>query len=361
MLRQAWRPAAVAAIAVTLILPAAARLQGRATLVTVAEKLVNPRGLNFGPEGALYVAEAGSGGPDCVTPTVCYGTTGAVARITDLDGSPTLTRLLTGLPSIARANGTTGPHDVDFQGRGNGYVTIGLGTDPADRSDFVGIGANLGRLVRFQPNGKYAFEENLADFEADVDPDGAGPDSNPYGLLALPGRQVYADAGGNALNAVAANGSISNLAVFPDGTTPGGLTFQAVPTSVALSADGDFYVGQLTGVPFPGGLASVYRVPAAGGTPTVFATGFTKIIDVAFAPDGWLYVLQLSATPGPPPPAGTGSLIRVSPDGSMKETVVAADAGLVAPGGIAIAADGSIYVTNRSTSPTAGSVVRVIP
>jgi hypothetical protein len=365
MVRRSSLPALIASAALAIVLPAGATLQGRATLEIIASNLANPRGLNFGPEGALYVAEAGSGGPGCfaVGPgqNICYGTTGAVTRITDLDGSPAWSRVVTGLPSVARTMGTTGPHDVEFQGRGNGYVTIGLGTNPEERVLFQSIGANLGRLVRFQPNGQYSFEEDLAEFELDEDPDRVGPDSNPYGLVALPGRQVYVDAGGNALNAVAANGAISTLAVFPPGETPGGVSFQAVPTSVALNADGDFYVGQLTGFPFPGGRASVYRVPANGGSPTEFATGFTKIIDVTVGPDGWVYVLQLSTSPGAPPPAGTGSLIRVSPDGSMRETVVGPDGGLVAPGGIAIAADGSIYLTNRSTSPTAGSVVRVIP
>jgi hypothetical protein len=42
---------------------------------------------------------------------------------------------------------------------------------------------------------------------------------------------------------------------------------QAVPTSVAVAPDGAYYVGQLTGFPFPVGGARVFRVvrpPAAG-------------------------------------------------------------------------------------------------
>jgi len=35
--------------------------------------------------------------------------------------------------------------------------------------------------------------------------------------------------------------------------------------------------------------------------------------------------------------------------------------GLVAPGGIAISDGGSIYVTNFSVSPGAGTVVRIVP
>ena len=378
MLRHFWRPATVAAVATAaLTLPVAAGLQARATLELVATGLVNPRGLNFGPEGGLYVAEAGSGGAGpCISNSnnvlVCYGATGAITRIT-LGGSPSQTRVVTGLPSLAPAPGTTGAggsatgaHDVEFQGRGNGYVTIGAALDPARRlndtvhPEFASVGLKFGRLVRFQPNGKWSFEEDLSAFEALDNPDGGAFDSNPYGLLALPSRQVFTDAGGNSLNAVAANGSISNLAAFPNGTTSTGQSFQAVPTTVALGPDGALYVGQLTGSPFPLNGANVYRVPAGGGTPEVFASGFTKIIDIAFGSDGSLYVLQITSAGGPPPQAGPGSLIRVAPDGT-KTTVVAPGAGLSAPGGIAIAGDGSIYVTNLSVSPGAGTVVRIVP
>jgi sugar lactone lactonase YvrE len=94
----------------------------------------------------------------------------------------------------------------------------------------------------------------------------------------------------------------------------------------------------------------------------VFASGFTKIIDIAFGPDGSLYVLQISAAGGPPPAGGPGSLIRVSPDGTTRTTIVAPGAGLVAPGGIAFDADGSIYVTNHSVEPNGvGTVVKVTP
>ena len=94
----------------------------------------------------------------------------------------------------------TGPHDVDFQGLGNGFVTIGFGADPDKRLDpaFASVGLQFGRLVRFKPNGKWTFEEDLAGFENDKNPDGVDPpDSNPYGVLAGPGRTIYTDAGGD--------------------------------------------------------------------------------------------------------------------------------------------------------------------
>jgi hypothetical protein len=375
-----WRLSAlVFGVGVTLLATSSLTsvLQARATVTTIASNLVNPRGLNFGPDGALYVAEAGSGGSGaCIDGSdglhKCYGATGGVRKI--VLGSPPGTifpRILDKLPSIApvgvpnlpAGNLATGPHDVDFQGLGNGYVTIGLGADPDKRQDpaFASVGSKFGRLIRFQPNGKWSFEEDLAAFENIANPDGVEPpDSNPYGLLAGPGRTIYTDAGGNSLNAVAANGSISNLAVFPRGAAPFP-PFQAVPTSVVLGPDGDLYVGQLTGGPFPGGAASVWRVPSGGGSPVVYQTGFTKIIDIAFGKDGSLYVLEISAPAGAPPFGPPGALLRIPPGGGTPVNITpTVTGGFVAPGGIAVGSDGALYITVNSISAAGGFVIKVV-
>ena len=295
--------------------------------------------------------------------TKCSANTGSVTRI-DL-GSGESTRVLTGLPSLIAANGVgisgTGPQDVVFQGLGNGYVTIGLGGEPADREGyFHDAGAFYGRLVRFNPSGNLRFNEDIAGYEEENNPDGFVPDSNPYGMAAVPGAVIIADAGGNDLLKVAANGTISTLAVFP--TFPnlpgggGGGGGEAVSTSVAVGPDGAYYVGQLTGFPFIPGRANVFRVPASGGDPEVVYDGFTNIIDVAFGPDGSLYVLEIAQNGIPNFGAG-GRLVRIHPDGTQ-ETVVSGPP-LIAPGGVAVSRDGTVYLTNMSTSSTNGSVVRV--
>ena len=356
---------------VYLSMPGAAEATKRApfSITTVATNLHNPRGLNFGPDGALYVVEAaGNGSPGTACGPLgdgtikCYATTGSITRIDLTTGSAE--RVIDSLPSLVAPNGdgtaAFGVHDISFQGLGNGYVTIGLAGNPALRTTYFGTnGEVFARLARFKPSGKFRLDADLGEYEVTANPDGHPvPDSNPYGVLALPGKVVYADAGANALNQVAANGKITTLAVFPDRviTRPDGtmVSVQAVPTSVALGPEGDLYVGQLTGAPFTVGVANVYRVPIDGGTPVVAYSGFTNIIDIAFGKDGSLYVLEISKNGIPN--FNPGRLVRIAPDGTRTEIVAAP---LRAPGGIAIGDDGALYITNRSVTPTIGEVLRI--
>ena len=348
-------------------LPSPQRLE----VTVVATGLHNPRGLNFAPNGGLYVAEAAGDGVssgDCGTmgdgSTKCSANTGSVTRIDLRTGEST--RVLTGLPSLINENGSagggSGPQDVVFQGMGNGYVTIGLGGAPEDREAYFGdAGAYYGRLVRFNPSGKVRFEEDLAGYELENNPDGFVPDSNPFGMAAVPGAVIVADAGGNDLIKVAANGTISTLAVFPTFPNlpglPGPPFVQAVPTSVAVGPDGAYYVGQLTGFPFIPGKANVFRVAAEGSAPEVVYSGFTNIIDVTFGPDGSLYVLEIAQN-GIPNFGGGGRIVRIEPDGTQS-VVLSGPQFLFAPGGIAVGGDGALYVTVASISSTAGAVIRV--
>jgi hypothetical protein len=83
-----WGPPAVAA----------------STPEVVATDLNAPYKLTQGPDGAIYVAEAGSGGDTCITVTspegdvvqACSGTSGSVSRIATAGNS----RVVTGLPSV---------------------------------------------------------------------------------------------------------------------------------------------------------------------------------------------------------------------------------------------------------------------
>ena len=127
-----------------------------------------------------------------------------------------------------------------------------------------------------------------------------------------------------------------------------------MPTTVVLGPDGAYYVGQLTGFPFQPGSANIFRVSPDGGIPTVALSGFTNIISIAFGPNGALYVLEISKNgllSGDP----TGALFKVQ---HGVRTELAAGQ-LSMPGGLAIASDGTIYVTNWSVLAGGGQVLRI--
>jgi hypothetical protein len=353
---------AFAALTVSLLsLTAAAAPQ------VIATGLANPRGLAFSNTGQLYVAEAGAGGKSTVcvaapepgsTAVRCLGYTGAVTRV-DTTGSTPPKRIVRNLPSLAvdpGAGAAEGAVDVAFGPFGQMFVLAGLGGDPAAREDLGKAGKFFGTVHWVTPFGWLLPVGDISRHEQLRNPAGGAIDSNPYGLAALLFRRVVADAGGNSLVQSLANGRTRTLAVFPEQTVPAPfISSQAVPTCVVEGPDGFLYVGQLTGVPFPVGKASIFRIPPEGGQPEVYATDFTGIIDIAFGHNGEMYVLEVfkgGLPPGPP-----GRLIRVASNG---ERTTIAD-GLIFPGGIAVGADGAVYVTNFGTSATNGQVLRIAP
>jgi len=354
-------------------------------LSVVFAGLNGPKHLAFGPDGALYVAESGTGagGPPapCVPGPACESDTGAIARVTT-SGSESV--VLSGLPSItddqpAPNTGVLGPSSVQFVGGQLALTFQNNALDQTTGANPYAATGNQGRLlgtVASAVPGSSATGAGatvLADlgaFQA-ANPNrnnGGGPpgealvDSDPYHLIPYAGGWAVADAAANDLLWVSPSNKVSVLANFP--TVPlNGLPFnaQSVPTSVTVGPDGALYVSELTGAPFQTGVASVYRVvPSASGpvTPTVFATGFSTISDLAFDHEGRLLVLDIGSLSG-----GPAQLLRVEANGS--QTVVA-QSGLLLPTGMAVAPDGSIYVSNNGVFPAVnapqapvGEVVRI--
>ena len=219
----------------------------------------------------------------------------------------------------------------------------------------------MGTVIHVAASGQWRIVADVASHEFAANPVGL-PDSNPYGILAEPGGRYVADAGANALFHVAPNGTVQTVAVFPGVPHPnfplGPPLAEAVPTTVARGPDGALYVGQLTGFPFAAGVASVYRV-VPGQAPVVHCTGFTTILDLAFGPEGEMYVVEnAQGSVFPPPfPANTGRLLRVEDDCSRSVVL----GGLNRPTAVALGPDGAIYVTNNGVSAGTGQVLKLTP
>src|ERR1700754_1449018 len=165
--------AAGSATAIGLAAPATAGADPQ----VVADGLRNPRGLAVDPNGALVVAEAGRGGSGPCVPgpegrPVCFGTSGRVTRIDPDDGGTR--RLASGLPSLAEQGGARavgpsgrarpsraeqdgsraiGPSDVSYAPDGRGYLTVGLGADPALREQLPPAGRGMAFLDRLRRGG----------------------------------------------------------------------------------------------------------------------------------------------------------------------------------------------------------------
>ena len=364
----------VAGIALTAGLGNGAAAPRAAWSVTpLATGLDSPRGLAFTPSGTLLVAEGGHGGDVCTSAGAlgrfCIGTTAQVSQVDPQTGAHT--PLVTGLYSRSvTLEGVTGVDGVAASG-GHLFATMTAypqeldawtcAGQPADcPSVLAAARAQAGDLLELRPSGTWKAVAGVggSDFAwAGTHPGFSTepPNGNPYGALALPGGVFVTDAGANTLDFVAANGDITVASAFTPPSPPIGFPADTVPTCATI-LQGNLYVGSLSGHLFE---RTDGFTPA--DVPVVDATGRTLLHHVTgCASDdnsGAIYLVDMWGTPGPPVPAGpqsaagTGSVVRVGPDGTA--SVIAS--GLNFPNGIAIARDGSLYVTVGSTCTAVGT------
>ncbi len=367
---------------VPAFLPAAAHAQ--ASLQVVMNGLDSPYGLTFGPNGGLYVADAGDGngglasGPSLVdgnNETDYFGDTGSV----DVLKGGVQSQVITGLPSLAAAGGgsASGLAGITFVG-GNLYGVFGFGAQEYQRTQLVTSvematgqtstnAADLGQVAQLTPGANTITPiSDMVPYEtmnyAANNGTSQMPESNPYSLTPLAaGGFAVSDGGGNVvLKTPASGGAPSLLTLLPaqPSTAPGPPTYQSVPTALAQDAKGNLYVSAFTGYPFPVGKASVFSL-SASGTPSVFATGFTNITGITFAPNGDLYVLDDTTTglAGPPSP---GQLFQFNPSTNVTTLLTNLPAGFTYTD-VAAGADGSLYISSQGAGPGAGQVLRFTP
>jgi hypothetical protein len=332
---------------------------------TVAEKpgpieilatgLDSPRKVTWDSKrGRLLVAESGK---SCgAGPQNCFNKTGAVFSYEP--GANRGTRIATGLPTLTLHLGgrveVIGVHEVnpqDVPGWGGDLLAaIGLGytATAADRAGFGPDAMPLGQITRITESGRLIPVADLVTYEGQFNPDGAKVECNPFGMVTDATGSVVADAAANAVMRVENTGKISVVDV-PPRLQVKDKSIDSGPTGIVRGPDGAYYVGELTGVPFPVGGARVWKL-GPGPTRTLVSNGFTNILDLAIDRKGRLLVLEM-AEHGLLSGDTTGRLVRIEPNG---EHTVLASEGLVNPGGVEVTPDGDVYITNHTNGPNAG-------
>ncbi|MGH3414630.1 MAG: ScyD/ScyE family protein [Marmoricola sp.] len=341
----------------------AARAPGR----VVAHGLNSPRLISVGPAGALYVAEAGTGGKGpCVVggdgSKSCFGMTGSVTRIHRGHQH----RVLRHLPSLAGAGEAIGPAELVTLPGHRYALSTGAGIDLHARHTLPRRGQMLGTISTGRFGHRPHLFADIVRFEWRHNPDNSvAHDSDPTGLVRAHRGFTLADAGGNDLLRARMRHHrvhVHAAAVLPDRMVPfppeaggGKGPMQAVPTAVAVGPGGAYYFSQLTGFPFPPGAARIYRM-VPGHRAHVYASGLTNVTDLAWHRHR-LYAVQLANSGLLAAGAGlpTGSLVRVHRGFNRNLHMVAS---FPAPYGVAFRGDHA-FVTTCSVCTGGGTVASV--
>ena len=320
----------------------------------------NPRGLKFGPDGNLYVAEGGTGGPLSTTSADCaqvpigigpYTGSPVGARISQVDRHGNRTTVIDNLPSSQTSADSgaliSGVGDVAFiddtlyavlagAGCSHGIADIPNGVIRVHHDASWKMVANLSAFQQANP----VMNPNPADFE---------PDGTWYNMVAV-GHDLYAvEPNHGEIVKVASNGGISR--VIDISASQGHI----VPSAMTYFR-GNLYVGNLGVFPQNVGSSNIYKI-TPGGQISVAVGGFDMVLGIAFDNRGRMVVLEMSAGNSAPVPY-TGRVTRISSSGARE---ILAD-GLFFPTGMTVGPSGDVYVSNFGFGPPPvgiGQVLRI--
>ena len=336
--------------------PLGAAAQSPTAGTTLATGLLSPRGLKIGPDGMIYVAEAGSGGETALKVEGTEHRVGPTGRISKVDpATGTRTTVVDGLPSDfeVATNDAVGPADVAFldgelyylQTHGGVYGAPGTPTGVYRVNDdgSTALVANIGKFTDDNP-----VEDVTAARQQDVEPGG-----NVYAMVVRDGAFYVTDGNQNQLMRVELDGTITRIAEFDN---------HPVTTGLATQASGPMYVANLGAFPFAPEDGTVYRIGLPTGSTTEIASGVSALTDVEFGPGGTLYALSFASqdadfSSGSPFEPFSGGIARVDADGTLTPLVTGLNFAT------ALIFDGdTAYVANNGNSIAAraeGEIVQI--
>jgi hypothetical protein len=300
----------------------------------------NPRGIKFGPDGYLYVAEGGTGGKNSTT--TCAQ---VIPRVGPYTGSQDGSR-------ISRV-GLDGTRYTFIEGLPSDQTAITAGSEVSGVADLAFVdntlygvlaGAGCSHGVTGIPNGIFRVNrdrswEIISDLSAfwtnnpvaNPSPSDFEPDGSPYSMNNVDGDLFVVEANHGELDRISRNGNVSRVVDFS-------ATLGHIVPACQTFHDGNFYIGNEDTYPIMN-KSAVYKITPGGDISTV-ASNFSTVLGILFDEAGGMYVLE-STTGHPMPTPGTGDIIRIDPSGE-KMTIAS---GLNFPTAMTFGPDHKLYVS----------------
>ncbi len=315
---------------------------GSASISVYASGFNNPRQLKFGPDGNLYVAEAGPGGTgstagqcdQVVFPVGPYKGSSTGGRISKVVGGVRMTvtdQLPTSSANEIIGGDVEGVADIDWIG-GTLYALVAGG------GCSHGVSNKPNGIYRVGSNGSVTLVRDLGAYQrahpvAHHEPGDFEPDGTWYSMTAARGALYAVEPNHGEIDKITPDGRVTRVA---DISASQG---HIVPTAIAQH--GVFYVGNLNTFPIQTGSSKILKVTPSGQVEPV-VWDLTSVLGVAFDKRARMYVLEMTVG-APFPTPGMGQITRVT--GFGKKEVIAD--GLDLPTGLTIGPDGALYVSTK--------------